>query len=267
MDQADVVDWCVSQLEECGKKAGMEAFKEAGSDGKITLILGGKVLVVDIELSVDRSDETRPKLSVIVLKTSYASPVSGATTEGSASMNGFLMDYIREFIAEAHKPLGEQDMKKAGKQVRGFLAHLEYLMKLDGMATQEGDGGLRWLNSIDTLALTAEGRAKTEAQSIAKYDQHAATLSLTDPSTGLFRSKGHLWTYICSSHRLFPSHTCHPPPSTSLCSSPRWHTSPSCANQLHSQPPLHPISQASMSRLKFSAQEYVPVPLPVASPL
>ena len=182
-------------------------------------------------------------------------------------MNGFLMDYIREFIAEAHKPLGEQDMKKAGKQVRGFLAHLEYLMKLDGMATQEGDGGLRWLNSIDTLALTAEGRAKTEAQSIAKYDQYDTALSLTDPSTGLFRSKGHLWTYICSSHRLFPSHTCHPPPSTSLCSSPRWHTSPSCANQLHSQPPLHPISQASMSRLKFSAQEYVPVPLPVASPL
>ena len=29
MDQADVVEWCVSQLEECGKKAGMEAFNEA----------------------------------------------------------------------------------------------------------------------------------------------------------------------------------------------------------------------------------------------
>ena len=168
MDQADVVDWCVSQLEECGKKAGMEAFKEAETNGKITLILGGKVLVVDIELSVDRSDETHPKLSVIALKTSYASPVSGPTTEGSVSMNGFLMDYIREFITEAHKPLGEQDTKKAGKLIRGFLAHMQYLMKLDGMATQEGEGGLRWLNDIDVLALTAEGRAKTESQSIAK---------------------------------------------------------------------------------------------------
>ena len=168
MDRVDVVDWCVLQLEDCGKKAGMEAFKEAETNGKITLILGGKVLVVDIELSVDRSDETLPKLSVIALKTSYASPVSGATTEGSASMNGFLMDYIREFITEAHKPLGEQDTKKAGKLVRGFLAHMQYLMKLDGMATQEGDSGLRWLNNIDELALTAEGRAKTEAQSIAK---------------------------------------------------------------------------------------------------
>ena len=168
MDKVDVVDWCVSQLEECGKKAGMETFKEAETNGKITLILGGKVLVVDIELAVDRSDEERPTLSVIALKTSYASPVSGATTEGSAPMNGFLMDYIREFIVEAHKPLGEQDTKKAGKLIKGFLAHMQYLMKLDGMATKEGDSGLRWFNNIDELALTAEGRAKTEAQGIAR---------------------------------------------------------------------------------------------------
>ena len=170
MDQVDVVDWCVSQLEECGKKAGMETFKEAETNGKITLILGGKVLVVDIELAVDRSDEERPKLSVIALKTSYASPVAagGATTEGSVSMNCFLMDCIREFIEESHKPLGEQDTKKAGKLIRDFFAHMQYLMKLDGMATQEGDSGLRWFNNIDVLALTAEGRAKTEAQGIAR---------------------------------------------------------------------------------------------------
>ena len=167
MDQVDVPDWCVSQLQECGKKAGMEAFKDAGANGKITLILGGKVLVVDIELAVDRSDEEHPKLSVISLKTSYASPVTGATSaEGSPSMNGFLMDCIREFITEAHKPLGEQDTKRAGKLIRGFLAHMQYLMKLDGMATQEGDGGVRWFNNIDVLALTAEGRARTEAQNI-----------------------------------------------------------------------------------------------------
>lgn len=168
MDQVDVVDWCVSQLEECGKKAGMEAFKEAETNGKITLVLGGKVLVVDIEFAVDRSEVERPKLSVTGLKTSYATPVGGATTEGSDSMNCFLMGCIREFIEEAHKPLGEQDTKKAGKLIRGFFAHMQYLMKLDGMATQEGDSGLRWFNDIDGLALTAEGRAKTEAQIIAR---------------------------------------------------------------------------------------------------
>jgi hypothetical protein len=169
MDQVDVVDWCVSQLEECGKKAGMETFKEAETNGKITLILGGKVLVVDIELAVDRS---RRGASQAVRNRSQdlicLVAAGGATTEGSVSMNGFLMDCIREFIEEAHKPLGEQDTKKAGKLIREFLAHMQYLMKLDGMATQEGDGGLRWFNSIDGLALTAEGRAKSEAQSIAK---------------------------------------------------------------------------------------------------
>ena len=36
----------------------MEAFKEA----ETMFILGGKVLVVDIELSVDRSDEPHPRL-------------------------------------------------------------------------------------------------------------------------------------------------------------------------------------------------------------
>jgi len=54
----------------------MEGFKEAETNGKITPVVGGKVLVVDIELSEDHSDEAHPKLSVIALKTSYASPVS-----------------------------------------------------------------------------------------------------------------------------------------------------------------------------------------------
>ena len=72
----------------------MEAFKEAETDGNITLILGGKVLVVDIEFSAHRSDRARPKLSVISLKTSYASPINGAMTDRPISIHGFLMDYI-----------------------------------------------------------------------------------------------------------------------------------------------------------------------------
>jgi len=75
-------------------------------------------------------------------------------------MNGFLMDYIREFIGEAHKPLGDQNTKKAGKLTRGFPAHTQYLMKLGGMATQEGEGGLGWVNDIDVLALTAEAERR-----------------------------------------------------------------------------------------------------------
>jgi hypothetical protein len=51
-----------------------------GADGKVTLILGGKILVVGIELAVDCNNGTYTRLSVIALKTSYISPVSGATT-------------------------------------------------------------------------------------------------------------------------------------------------------------------------------------------
>jgi hypothetical protein len=85
----------------------MEPFKEAETDGKVTLVRGGKVLVVDLELAMDRNDESHPTLSVIALKNSYTSPTGGAaTTKGSVSMNGFLMDHIQELTAGTYKPLG-----------------------------------------------------------------------------------------------------------------------------------------------------------------
>ena len=84
----------------------MEPFKEAETDGKATLILGGKVLVVDLELAMDRNDKSHPNLSVIALNASYTSPVSGATAKGSVSMNGFPMDHIQGLTAGTHKPLG-----------------------------------------------------------------------------------------------------------------------------------------------------------------
>jgi hypothetical protein len=85
-------------------------------------------------------------------------------------MNRFQMGRVREFIAEAHRPLGKREMKKVRKVVRKFLAHVQHLMQmeLDGMARQEGSSGLRWFNSIDVLAVTIRGRATLEAQNITK---------------------------------------------------------------------------------------------------
>jgi hypothetical protein len=45
MDQVDGVGWCISQLEECGEKA--------ETNDKVAPTHGGKVLVVDIELTVE----------------------------------------------------------------------------------------------------------------------------------------------------------------------------------------------------------------------
>ena len=67
---------------------------------------------MNIELSLHRSDEAHPKLPVIALTTSYASPVNRATTVGSVSMNGFMIYDIREFNVE-------QDAKRAEKRIKG----------------------------------------------------------------------------------------------------------------------------------------------------
>jgi hypothetical protein len=99
-DQVDVVDWCVLQLGGCRKKAGMETFKDVETKGKITLIVGGKALVVDIELSMDRNDETRPKLFVVALRASYASPVNGRRRRPGFD-GGLLMDHIQGFIGRS----------------------------------------------------------------------------------------------------------------------------------------------------------------------
>jgi hypothetical protein len=116
-------------------------FKEAGADGNITLTLGSKVPVVDIEPAVDRDDETHPKPFVIAPKTSYASPVSGATTGGSVSADVLDGSHPGVHCGDAqtigrvrHEEVWEVDQRSPNA--------IQCLMKLDGMTTQEGDGGL-----------------------------------------------------------------------------------------------------------------------------
>ena len=100
LDRPQLVDWCISRFEAWGSSAGMEAFREEERDGRVTLTLGGKVIVVDINLSIDRQDPQSPRLSVISVKTSYAVPggAAGSTTQGSTSLDGFLTDSLAEFL-------------------------------------------------------------------------------------------------------------------------------------------------------------------------
>ncbi|TFY58921.1 hypothetical protein EVJ58_g6110 [Rhodofomes roseus] len=136
LDRASVVDWCVSRLEAWGTSAGMETFREEEREGRVTVVLGGKVLVIDIDLAVDRADPERPAVSVANVKTSYAIPnvATSSTTQGSASLDGFLADRVRAFLKE--------------------------------LALDEGDGGLRWFGEIDALALDTEKFAISEAQGV-----------------------------------------------------------------------------------------------------
>ena len=80
LERAALVDWCATRFETWGKSAGMEVFKEEERDGRFTMMLGGKVIVIDMEFAVDRSDVQGLALKVVNIKTNFAGPNHGRTT-------------------------------------------------------------------------------------------------------------------------------------------------------------------------------------------
>lgn len=170
--------WAVSRLESWGNSVGMETFKEDFErENKMTVVLGGKVLVLDIDFSVDRSDPTKPRIDVKTLKTSYA--VQGGTNdgstsanmEGSASLDALLAGSIREFLIEVQKDLEEQDALEAERLGKVVAEYLKYLMMLDKLAAkkEENGGGIRWFADMDKLGAAVEQFAASEANVIASY--------------------------------------------------------------------------------------------------
>jgi hypothetical protein len=123
------------------REEGRVDIQGGGADGKVTLILGGKILVVGIELAVDCNSGTYPNLSVIALKTSYISPVSGATTGGSVSVNVLDRSYPGVHWGDA-QTIGRARHEEDREADQGSPSTMQCLMKLDGVTTSEGDGGL-----------------------------------------------------------------------------------------------------------------------------
>lgn len=165
-DKDALVNWCTARFEAWGTAAGMEVFKEDGGDGRITIMLGGKVIVIDMELAVDRSNQSEPTVTVASVKTSFAVPngSSGSPSPGSTSLDGFLTNAVKEFLVEV-----QNDPEEAARMGARFAENLKYLMKLDQLAVQEGDHGLRCFNACDLLALEVERFATTEASVISKW--------------------------------------------------------------------------------------------------
>ena len=166
LDRDTIVDWALSRLEAWGASAGMEAFKEEERNGRMTVMLGGKVLVIDVDLAIDRTDPEKPTVSVAAVKTSYAIPnvATSSTTQGSASLDGFLAGRVRAFLAEVQKEPREQDSVEAARLGTLCSESLKYLMHLDKLALEEGEGGLRWFSEIDALAQDTERFAVSECQ-------------------------------------------------------------------------------------------------------
>ncbi|KAI0342145.1 hypothetical protein BDW22DRAFT_1407766 [Trametopsis cervina] len=180
-------DWCTARFETWGKLAGMEAFKEEQRDGRITIMLGGKVIVIDMEFTVERLNASLPLLKVTNVKTSFAVPngTSAPTSSGSTSLDGLLIRSLTEFLAEVQKDPDVRDPEEAARIGERISDCLKYLMKLDLLALHEGDGGLRWFNSCDLLSLTLENYASLESSAIEK------DLSLMSAPLDVFLMRGH----------------------------------------------------------------------------
>ena len=169
LDRTAIPEWFVTRLKSWAGAAGMETFQEQRG-GHMTVVLGGKILVIDIDLQVNRAIPDNPILAISALKTSFAVPNGSinSTTDGSTSLDTSLAGTLRAFLCEVQKDEELQDIIVAARHGARFQEHLKYLMSLDKLALREGDRGLRWFNGIDRLAAQfIEPLAIKEADAIA----------------------------------------------------------------------------------------------------
>lgn len=151
----------------------METFKDDSRDGGVSVVLGGKVLVVDVDFSLEVGDVSAPKIKVSSVKTSYAmsNAASGptSTSRGSISLDAFLHDSIEKFCIEVQKPEEARNPEEAAKIGLDILKQLRYLVMLDRLAARKNDGGLRWFVDVDELCPILEIFAKSEGDVVASY--------------------------------------------------------------------------------------------------
>lgn len=142
----------------------METFKDEGQEGAASLVLGGKVLVIDVDFSIDKTNPLQPKLHVVRAKTAFAIP---SNTTGS--LDTFLAESIQEFCSEVQKPQDVRSPEIAAKLGGAVVDQLKYLVHLDKLAARQQDGGVRWFVDIDQLCPTLEQFAKEESEMVASW--------------------------------------------------------------------------------------------------
>ncbi|THH05353.1 hypothetical protein EW145_g4857 [Phellinidium pouzarii] len=191
LDRSQVVDWCIFRIEQWGKKMGMEIFKDEEKNGRMTVMLGGKVLVVEVDLAIQRGTThlSESRISVSSVKTSHAMPSGSsgnALAERSASLDALILQTWNHYFAEVQSENVESNIR-AAYMAEDIQMHLSYLMKLDVLAFQEGDQGLRWFNDTGLMSMIADQITKTEADSISS--------SVRSPTVNLD-------VFLCRAHAL-----------------------------------------------------------------
>lgn len=159
--------WCIEQLAAWGTSVGMETFTDDSREGGSTVVMGGKVLVIDVDFVIERDNPLKPRLQVANVKTSNALLPGNTNPSTSTMMDAFLKDSIEKYCIEMQKSEELRDPLYAASLRKEVLNHLRYLVLLDGLASRKEDGGIRWFTDIDDIYPTLNGVSRTEAEAIA----------------------------------------------------------------------------------------------------
>lgn len=130
------------------------------------VLLGGKVLVVDVDFVCTRENPLNPILRVSNVKTSNALLQGSANSTASTLLDAFLKEGIEKYCVEMQKPEDDRSLQRAATYRKSILDWLRYLVVLDGLASRS-DGGIRWFTDLDELCPLLHQLAQTEAQAVA----------------------------------------------------------------------------------------------------
>jgi hypothetical protein len=148
----------------------METFKDEANDCTVTLILGGKVLVLDVNFLLSQEPSGTQVVNVSSVKTSYAITNDAApNADGPVSLDGFLHRIMQAFCQEVQKPEELRSPLKAADFASDIQQHLRYLVMLDRLAQRKDDGGIRWFHDVDQLCTILDDFAKREIQAISAF--------------------------------------------------------------------------------------------------
>jgi len=176
----------------------METFQE-DRPGGINFVFGGKVIVIDVDLLVDRNDPSNPSVVVSNVKTSYAiSPEPDSSMSGSVSLDAFLKISFQDYLTKVQLPEELRNPLETAQLASIIVEHLHYLVMLDKLAEQKEDGGVRWFVDINDLCNVVENFSKSEAQIIASYVGSLVCVQISESNHYLvrFHFNAHHWTYF-----------------------------------------------------------------------
>jgi len=144
----------------------MESFSDDGNGpNSVTVVLAGKLLVIDIELVVKHIDPLRPRLHVASVKSTNAL----TSTSTSIYLDAFLLEELTRYCDEMQKTEDVRDPQRAAAIRGGIIDHLRYLVLLDRLAGRKQDGGIRWFTDLDEVFPRLRDACVQEVRSVGAY--------------------------------------------------------------------------------------------------